>query len=84
MLEFGITEENVETAICRDAPAIVEDYPDDPRGQSVLVLGWAAPGWPLHVVIGYGDTPDVALDAITVYEPDPRQWHTNYRVRIRT
>jgi len=81
MLEYGLSRGNVETAICRDAPAIVEDYPDDPRGAAVLVLGWAAPAWPLHIVVGYGDMPDVAFDAITVYEPDPRQWHNNYRVR---
>lgn len=51
---------------------ILEDYPDDPRGPSALLLGYSADGRPLHAVC--------ALDAngilliITVYEPELPAW----------
>ena len=30
----------------------------------------------LRVVIGYGLSPDIAVEVITIYEPDPSEWHT--------
>jgi len=55
---------------------IIEDYPDDPRGRSCLILGWPAEGGPIHVVVSY--PPDPAV--ITVYRPDPERW-VEYRER---
>ena len=81
MLKLGLTAQDLEDAICGDAPEIIEDYPDDGRGPACLVLGWADLARPLHIVIGYGD-PDVETDVITVYEPDRSEWH-NSRVRRR-
>ena len=31
---------------------IIEDYPDDPRGESCLALGFTPDGTPVHVVCG--------------------------------
>jgi Domain of unknown function (DUF4258) len=31
---------------------LLEDYPNDPRGPSCLVLGYGIPGYPIHVVCG--------------------------------
>jgi hypothetical protein len=80
MHKLGITTEDVEEAICRDAPEIIEDYPDDARGPACLILGWADLVRPLHIVVGYGSEADVAMEVVTVYEPDHGQWY-NYRVR---
>lgn len=80
MWKLGITAGDIEEAICRDTPEIIEDYPEDPRGPACLVLGWANLARPLHVVVGYGLIPDIATEVVTVYEPDARQWH-NLRVR---
>jgi hypothetical protein len=80
MLKRGLTAEDLEEAICRDSPEIIEDYPGDERGAACLVLGWADMVRPLHVEIGYGPMPEAAIEVITVYEPDPRQWY-NYKVR---
>jgi hypothetical protein len=80
MLKLGLTAEQIEGAICGDAPEIIEDYPDDERGPACLILCWADKARPLHVVIGYGYDPDVVNDVVTVYAPDDRQWY-NYRVR---
>ena len=49
---------------------IVEDYPNDRRGPSCLILSWTRDGRPLHAVISY--PPDVAV--ITVYEPTSDKW----------
>ena len=81
MLKLGLTVQDVEEAICRDAPEIIEDYPDDNRGPACLVFGWADLARPLHVVIGYGE-PGVETDVTTLYEPDPSEWY-NYKVRRR-
>ena len=74
MLKLGLTPDDLEEAICGNAPEIIEDYPNDGRGPACLVLGWADLARPLHVVIGYGD-PGVELEMITVYEPDSSQWY---------
>jgi hypothetical protein len=51
---------------------LLEDYPEDPRGHSCLLLGFAPNGRPLHVVCGRSG-PDV-LCVITVYIPEPPKW----------
>ena len=44
----GITIEEVFEAL--EAPELVEDYPDDPRGHSCLLLGRTKSGRPLHII----------------------------------
>ncbi len=51
---------------------ILEDYPDDPRGPSALVLTYPEGGRPIHAVCGFD--PDGTLLVITVYEPAPPKW----------
>jgi hypothetical protein len=56
---------------------IIEDYPDDPRGHSCLLL--ASPdGRPVHVVCS---PKDEYLAIITAYLPNPSQWTDDYRSR---
>jgi hypothetical protein len=50
----------------------LEDYPDDPRGHSCLVLGFNRTGQPIHTVWGLLPTDWVRL--ITVYVPKPPKW----------
>lgn len=50
-----ITTEDLERALIRCE--IVEDYPDDPRGASCLVLGFAAER-PIHVVCALKQDPE--------------------------
>jgi hypothetical protein len=57
---------------------IIEDYPEDVRGHSCLMLGFDAGGNPLHVVCA----PKVDyLAVITAYRPDPTQWSPDWRTR---
>ena len=57
----------------------LEDYPNDPRGHSCLVLGYVR-GRPVHVVCGLTKQGKVIL--ITVYVPAMPKWkdeHTRNR-----
>jgi hypothetical protein len=81
MQKLGLKTEDLEEAICRDEPEVIEDYPDDPRGPACLVLGMADLARPLHVVVGYGPTTDIAIEVVTVYEPDPTRWYDHRRRR---
>jgi hypothetical protein len=82
MLKRGLKAQDLEEAICRDTPEIIEDYPGDARGPACLILGWADLARSLHVQVGYGLVPDAAIEVVTVYEPEPREWY-NHRVRRR-
>ncbi len=58
---------------------IIEDYPEDTRGHSCLMLGRATDGRPIHIVCA---PKDEYLAIITAYIPDDAQWAENYRTRI--
>lgn len=67
----SITIEQLETAIGHDNPKIIEDYPNDPRGASCLILGDAISEIKIHVCIGVsGSKPEV----ITAYIPSPEKF----------
>lgn len=51
---------------------LIEDYPEDPRGHSCLMLGWSEDGRPIHVVLTILPTDVVRF--ITVYEPTKPKW----------
>jgi hypothetical protein len=51
---------------------VLEDYPNDPRGPSCLVLGKAREALSIHVVCG--QTPSRRLRLITVYIPSLPKW----------
>lgn len=94
MYKRGLLQKDLEEAICRDSPEILEDYPDDARGPACLVLGWIGVARPLHVVVGYGSTLDSGAEdpglpeddgwremvVVTIYEPD--EFH-RYNPRVR-
>jgi hypothetical protein len=51
---------------------LLEDYPDDPRGHSCLVLGFTEAGRAIHSV--WGLLPSGRIRVITVYVPLPPKW----------
>ena len=59
---------------------VIEDYPEDPRGHSCLILGWGTGGRVVHVVCAPKDD---YLAIITAYLPDTREWSADFRVRIK-
>ena len=74
----GITVGEVFEAL--EAPELVEDYPDDPRGHSCLLLGYTKSGRPLHILCAPRDE---GLIIITVYEPSLIEWEPDFRTRRR-
>lgn len=54
---------------------LVEDYPDDPRGHSCLLLGPGDGGRPIHIVVAPKDD---YLAVVTAYVPDPTQWSPDF------
>ncbi|MFZ3059654.1 MAG: DUF4258 domain-containing protein [Candidatus Methanoperedens sp.] len=72
----GITAEQLENAL-KSGFEVIEEYPDDPRGISCMVLCSIA-GKPVHVVCAPHED---ALIIITVYIPDASKWTDNYKKR---
>jgi hypothetical protein len=57
---------------------IIEDYPEDARGHSCLMLGHGAAGRPVHVVCS---PKDEYLAIITVYVPGEERWEADWKTR---
>lgn len=66
--------------VFRNECEVIEDYPEDKYGPSLLVLGITDAGRPLHVQVSYPDRP--LLKIVTLYEPDASVW-SNMRRRRR-
>ena len=71
-----ITTSEVQSVI--ETGEIIEEYPEDPRGYSYLLLGHGKGGRPIHVVCSpKGDF----LAIITAYLPSPREWSDDFSER---
>ena len=57
---------------------LVEDYPEDARGHSCLLLDFREEE-PIHVVCSPKDD---YLAIITAYIPDPEQWSSDFKRRL--
>ena len=57
---------------------VIEDYPEDVRGRSCLLLGIPGNARPVHVVCA---PKDGYLAIITAYEPDPNEWNSDWKTR---
>jgi hypothetical protein len=49
MEQRGISRQDLESVVLAETAEIIEDYPDDQRGASCLILGWDETGRVLHV-----------------------------------
>jgi hypothetical protein len=73
--ERMITTADIRTVI--ESGEIIEDYPDDARGPSCLMLGFAGKR-AVHVVCAPKDD---YLAIITAYVPSDQEWEGGYRKR---
>lgn len=74
----GISESELEDAL-REGFTLVEHYPEDPRGESALILTFVG-NKPAHVVLS---PREVFCYLITVYTPDPEKWDETFTRRKR-
>ena len=68
----SIAIEEIKDAFLSGKAKIVEDYPNDPRGESCLILGFTKQNKPIHIVCVIENS--AMLVIITVYRPDPDEW----------
>ena len=59
---------------------VIEDYPEDARGHSCLMVGMDEASRAIHIVCA---PKDENLVIITAYLPDPSEWSDDFRVRIK-
>ena len=71
-----IKAEDLEQAV--KTGTIIEDYPEDRRGPSCLILGFVGKR-PLHMVCGRLDADEILI--ITAYEPDLVEWESDWKTR---
>ena len=63
-----------------ESDEIVEDYPNDPRGHSCLLMGRTREGRVIHVVCAPKKD---YLAVVTVYSPSLLEWEPNFKTRRR-
>lgn len=61
-----------------DHGVVIEDFPEDVRGHSCLLLGTGTVARPIHVVCSPKDD---YLAIITAYVPSPAEWEADWRTR---
>jgi hypothetical protein len=71
-----ISTQEVRSVLLRGE--LIEDYPDDVRGHSCLMLGRGTEDRPVHVVCA---PKREYLAVITAYLPSPGHWASDWRTR---
>ncbi|TME06219.1 MAG: DUF4258 domain-containing protein [Chloroflexi bacterium] len=75
MAQRGVSEEDVMQVLLTGET--IQVYSGDTPFPSELILGWCNKR-PLHIVVAT-DTTRRRRIIVTVYEPNPDQWDTNFR-----
>ncbi len=60
---------------------VLEDYPGDWKGPSVLLLHIEPSGQPVHAVWGIAAGTGEPAVLVTCYRPDPARWSEDFRKR---
>jgi hypothetical protein len=79
LVEDGITVSEILASV--GSGTVVEDYPDYPKGRSVLVLQLDNAGWFIHVVWGIPKGFESPAVLVTAYRPDPTRWDERFMGR---
>jgi len=77
MFERSVSAESVGKII--GSGEIIASYPEDKPYPGFLILGWIK-GGPVHIVMAQ-DAETASCFVITVYQPDPAIWASDFRTR---
>lgn len=80
-----LAEEHIyvrDILLSTDEGIVVEDYPDYPKGPSVLVLHKDRNGHPIHVVWGIPKGANSPAVLVTAYRPDAKMWSDDFTRRV--
>lgn len=80
MFQRHFNEEDIRRGL--ESGEVVEEYPDDKPYPSRLVLGWLG-SRPIHVVVADNDEAQETI-VITVYEPEPDEWESDFKRRKKS
>ena len=69
----AITVGEIEQVFGSESLELLEDYPDDPRGTTALLLGFTTAGQPLHGVVSNLTNGPVFF--VTLYPSDQGLWY---------
>ena len=64
-----------------ESAILIEDYPNYPKGPSVLVLQTDKHGQSVHVVWGIPKGRNRPAVLVTAYRPDPERWNQKFTER---
>ena len=78
MFERGITETDIDSVLSNGQ--VIENYPDDHPLPSCLWLGYSN-NQPIHIVFADHLQKNERV-IITVYQPNPAQWSTDFIKRV--
>ena len=76
-VERDISEREIREA--GENLVVIEQYPDDKYGPTVLLLGFTESGRPLHIQVSVTESPQARI--VTLYEPDKDEWQDYARRR---
>ncbi len=79
MFERNINDSDVSTVL--EHGEVINEYPDDTPYPSKLFKGVVS-GRILHIVIAENES-DKEIIVITVYEPDPNLWDSEFRRKLK-
>ncbi len=66
-----------------ESAILIDDYPDFPKGASILVLQTDINDQPIHVVWGIPKGHDSPAVLVTAYRPDSGRWNDTFTERRR-
>lgn len=75
MFEREISRDDVSEVVQNGE--VIRRYTDDKPYPSQLVLGWRNKR-PIHAVMAHNEADDEII-IITVYEPNPKQWESDFK-----